>query len=371
MCIDWYKVISGEAEIERWPDDIGANDPVPDFSYNILNEKGVLHSPEYDLIRLKNNKIKKPVWPNSSPFAVCLTHDLDHISKGSILQTIRLFKKIINCKNDRYKQLKIAVRSIFDFLLNFNRNDPFHSIDCWTRLEDKYGVRSTFFIMSEVVNSKHFSDGCYKYSDKVQFEGQETLLKDILCNINSKGWEIGLHPSWHAYNNLDEMELQKNTLEAIIKRKVVSVRQHFLHYDYRITPEVQRQAGFLYDATLGYNCNIGFRNGTSYPFYLNPLDGQRKSAQVLQIPLIIQDVALMGRRKGLGLSVEKSIELIGSIADKVSATGGVLTLSWHPNVWEEDSWVEVYSRAIKMLKERGAWFGTIEEVGSVWNKENQ
>jgi len=40
------------------------------------------------------------------------------------------------------------------------------------------------------------------------------------------------------------MKRQKEALETALGKDIFSVRQHFLHYDIRVTPRVQAEAGF-------------------------------------------------------------------------------------------------------------------------------
>ena len=61
------------------------------------------------------------------------------------------------------------------------------------------------------------------------------------------------------------MKSQKEVLEKALCHDIVSVQQHYLHYDIRVTPSVQAEAGFKYDPTLGFNDNVGCRFGTCYP----------------------------------------------------------------------------------------------------------
>jgi len=112
--------------------------------------------------------------------------------------------------------------------------------------------------------------------------------------------EIGLHPTWYSYNDVDELKRQKEALEKALDHEIVSVRQHYLHYDIRVTPAVHAAAGFKYDSTLGFNDNIGFRFGTCYPWHLYDLKAE-KELPIMEIPLIIQDGAMLNPDKGGGL----------------------------------------------------------------------
>ena len=50
------------------------------------------------------------------------------------------------------------------------------------------------------------------------------------------------------------------------RRPVEGIRQHFLKYNNPLTPRIHEKAGLLYDATLGFAEQIGFRNSYAGPF---------------------------------------------------------------------------------------------------------
>ncbi len=85
------------------------------------------------------------------------------------------------------------------------------------------------------------------------------------------------------------LEEETRELEGIIHEKVIGTRQHNLNLDIPETWEYQIMAGLQYDTSLGFKDTIGFRWGTSFPFY--PLYSG-KTIPMLEIPLIIMDICL-------------------------------------------------------------------------------
>lgn len=75
----------------------------------------------------------------------------------------------------------------------------------------------------------------------------------MIQEIDRRGWEIGLHPSWYSFDDSDELKKQKQALGNALGSEIVSVRQDYLHYDISVTPVVHAAAGFKYDSTLGFN----------------------------------------------------------------------------------------------------------------------
>ena len=83
----------------------------------------------------------------------------------------------------------------------------------------------------------------------------------------------------------------------------------------------------------------------------------------MEIPLIIQDGAMLNPSKGMRLDEDTAFQYIKQITKAVENVGGVLTLLWHPNHIIKPDWWRFYLRALKYLKEKNAWFGFVRDVG--------
>jgi len=369
--IDFRQLLTGRYEAERLPWDFSPERAVPDFAFNVFNSYGLLYRPVVDEHYLASGGAK-PVWPDGKPFAVCLTHDVDMVSLHSLRQSKR--RRAQNLINGE-SFLKSAFEPIwlgFDVLRairNAKRKDPLHCYERWLDAEERVGARSTFFFWPgwNAVSRYHPSDCPYDMGDRIVFDGQKCTVAEMIREIDRRGWEIGLHPSWYSFDNIDEMKRQKGTLEDVLGHDVVSVRQHYLHFDIRITPRIQAEAGFLYDSTLGFNDNIGFRFGTSYPWKLYDLKAEAE-LPITEIPLVIQDGALLNPQKGMRLDEDTAFHYVVQVADAVERVGGVLTLLWHPNAIFRDSWWNLCLRSLDHLKSRNAWFGSVRDVARHWQE---
>lgn len=379
--LDLEKLLRGEYEYTRFSSETLRECAVPDFSYNILNRYQKLYSPVVDQTHLAADG-KKPSWPDNAPFAVCLTHDMDHVSAYSWRQSLRkglLRARMRFQRRDKPKgNLKetgvtSALKSVAGAVLDSvsaatNRGpDPYHNYEKWLALEEKYDAKSTFFVPPERTSIPHISDPEYRYDDKVVFDDQVRTVGEMIARIDDRGWEIGLHPSWYAYDDKSALQRQKRRLEKFVDGEVRSVRQHYLHYDPRQTPRAHSKAGFEYDSTLGFNRNVGFRYDSSYPWPLYDLNTGR-SLELFEIPMAIQDSALL-RSRGLDLDSDTAFRYVEILSDRVAETGGVLTLSWHPSAVARPEWFTLYKRALKHLADRGAWFASVGEVGDWWRKQ--
>ncbi len=342
-----------------------------DFSFSPVNLMGKLYEPFIDKRWLKSGG-EKPKWPNDAPFAVCLTHDVDVISAYAWESNFRRIKHILttwsqqNLKQNLILMVEALESSIRGSLTR--NHDPFHHFEDWLRVEREVGGHSTFFFTPESTIRSHFTDCWYKYSDSLHFESSKITVRHLIRELDSRGWEIGLHPSWHASTDVEIMKNQKEQVESVLGHPLVSVRQHWLNFDNFRTPGVQSGAGFKYDSSIGFNDNIGFRRGTSYPFRMIDINADQP-LPLFEIPLIIQDGAMFHHRKGLRLDKDMGLQYIRNLAEQVQCTGGVLNLLWHPNTINLPCYWDAYRATLKLLQDMGAWFGSIREIGDWWHEK--
>ena len=369
MNIKYQKILDGYYEANSLPKDFSEDHVVPDFAFNILNSMGLLYKPIVDEAFLSKN-MQKPEWPEGKPFAVCLTHDVDDVSYFSFRQSLRPLTAPFNGLNNAQDKLKRLINLAFYALRAFKNqffNDPLHCYERWLENEKEFGARSTFFFWPgwKNVTKHHWTDPYYDLNDRVIFDGNLCTVAEMIQEIHCRGWEIGLHASWYAYNDVDELKVQKNALEKTLGYPVCSIRQHYLHYDIRITPRVHAAAGFKFDSTLGFNNNIGFRFGTCYPWNLFDF-GSQKKLPILEIPLIMQDVAMLNPSKGMCIDSVMAFRYVLLITEEIEKVGGVLTLLWHPNeIVNRESW-KLYLKILNYLREKNAWITSLQEVGRWW-----
>lgn len=364
--IDCQKLLKGYYEVERLPRDFSPERIVPDFGFNVLNPLGLLYKPIVDEVFLENSG-KKPIWPDGKKFAVCLTHDVDNVSLYSLKEFSRARWTQILGDNSIPKRIKNILGLGMDWLRYKEMKDPFHCYEKWLNVEAAVKAHSTFFFWPGVqsITKPHPTDCPYELNDPVVFDNQKCSVAEMIQEIDRRGWEVGLHPSWYSFNNVSELKRQKEQLENLVGHEIVSVRQHYLHYDIRITPCVQAEAGFKYDSTLGFNDNIGFRFGTCYPWNLYDLKAE-KELPIIEIPLIVQDGALLNSQKGMRLDEDTAFQYIIQMTETVERVGGVLTLLWHPNCIIKPDWWNLYMRTLDYLQQKQAWFASVKEIGKWW-----
>jgi len=294
--------------------------------------------------------MKSIKWPKNKRFAVCLTHDVDEIKKTYqyLTRSFRFLKsgEIMNLKNE-----------IVSLVKKLNGKEPYWTFEEIMDLERKLGVKSTFFFLNETGRVTLFDRSTWRhYGRRYNFEDKK--VAEIIRLLHAEGWEVGLHGSFYSYDDANLLKKEKEKLEKVLRDKVVGIRQHNLNLKIPTTWKIQKELGFEYDTSLGYNHQVALPWGKCFPFF--PNDG-KKPIGILEIPLIIQDTALF-KYKNVWERCLKMIELVEN-------RGGVLTILWHHSVFNEQEypgWSEIYKKIIEVCKERNAWVTTGREIANWW-----
>ena len=298
----------------------------------------------FDCLMLASDKLNipleyKPFWPDGKKFAVCLTHDVDRVKKTFqyVTHTIR------NLKRGKIG-LELAQLS---FLMR--RENPYWNFDRIMEIERKLGVKSTFFFLNEQRKTCLFSPSEWKlYWGR--YDIKDPKIVETIKRLDAEGWEIGVHGSYNSYNNLKRLEEEKKILEELSGKKIHGVSQHYLNLDTSETWVYHEKLGLVYDTSVGFVDEIGFRRGTCYPYH--PFDPTENRTLLLwELPITIMDgVYFSDKRDFWGESIK--------ILEKVEKYNGVLLLRWHQRFFNEKEFPEmssIYEKIIKISKEKNAW----------------
>jgi len=278
----------------------------------------------------------KIIWPDKKKFVLCLTHDVDRVKKT--YQIITHFLK---------------EKRIYHLTSTFSKQNPYWNFERIMEIEEKLGVRSTFFFLNESKKLKLLKPSTYKLT-LGRYNIHDTKIIQIIKKLKDNGWEIGVHGSYESYNNEELLKKEKKELEKIVGESIIGVRQHYLNLNIPRTWEIQRDVGFKYDATFGFRDKIGFRNHIFYPF--KPLNDD-----FLEIPLIVMDNPLFITNKNIN-DVWYNCKKLIKYAEK---KGLVLTILWHQKAFnnkEFPKWDEIYKKMIKECMKHDAWITTCKNV---------
>ena len=313
----------------------------------------------FDVIKEQFKLETKPYWPENKNFSVCLTHDVDEVRK-----TYQYFTRpLLHLKRLELSRALYHLRSFFVDI--FQGNNPYWTFEDLMKLEDKLGVKSSFYFLQEDGKPSLFNPASWSvYGRRYSFNDPRVV--EVIKKLSAGGWEVGLHGSFYSYMNLDKLRSDKKDLEKILGEVVTGIRQHHLNLKIPDTWAYHEQVGLSYDTSLGLKDDIGFRWGTCLPFF--PLDLKSgKLLKILEIPLVVMDTPLFTKK-------DNSLSRIKKLIEVVEKQKGVLTVLFHHSVFDEGEypgWSERYRKLIGLCKEKNAWITTANEVNSWWrSREN-
>jgi peptidoglycan/xylan/chitin deacetylase (PgdA/CDA1 family) len=276
--------------------------------------------------------MEKIQWPEEKPFAVFLSHDVDRVRKT--YQFLPYF---------------LIERRLYHLRSLFEKPNPYWCFERIMEIEKKYDVRSTFFFLKETKKFKMLHPSSYILS-LGHYDFQEPAVREIIRTLDSEGWEVGLHGSYDSYTNKDLLVNEKKELERALGKQVIGIRQHFLNLEKPKTWEIQKEIGFLYDASFGYKEDIGFLDERYLPF-------QPFNDSFFIFPLIVMDGTLFSKYHDDATRWEKVQEVITLAEER----HGVISFLWHQRVFNENEfpgWASLYEKIIKECKGKNAWFTT-------------
>jgi len=357
--------LSREEEIDSERDEFGCYPAKNSILYSslcrpVVNEYFEILSKAIKKCLEKQNLplIQKWYWPEGKKFAACLTHDIDRIGKWPLPRSIYHLLRFL-----RYMDLK-------DISQIFQSKDDFEGVRRVIEIEKRLGLKSTFFIRTTLEKrfsaaalyliSKFINIRSFSRIDAPGYDVASGQMREIIREIRDNGCEVGMHPSYKAHNNADQMLFEKETLEGIIGEKIIGSRQHNLTFEVPTTWEIQDSIGLCYDTTLGFNEAVGFRAGISFPFYPYQRD-------ILEIPLTVMDTTVYHY---LEYTIQESIHYITNLIDQTCKNFGLITLLFHSDHFEQTEVCNAYTRILEYLITKDAWITNCSEIFHWWENRN-
>lgn len=287
-------------------------------------------------------------FPENKTFAVCLTHDVDDIYPP----LSHMLLSSAHCLRNLNFQGSAA-----QFLWKFRglEHSPYFNLSEIMDLEESFGAKSSFYFIAAE-------------ADPIRFRYDIEDIGHHLGEVSDRGWEVGLHGGYYSFDNLEAIKKEKKRLEVVLGKKVLGFRNHYLRFKTPDSWEILADASFRYDSTFGHSNSAGFRNGMCHPFRPYNLKEDRE-IRILEIPLVIMDVALFATSK----SFEEAWECTKKLIDVTAKLNGVITLLWHNFVFGcsfRRDWVRLYEKVLQYCSERGAWMTSGEEIYRWWENRS-
>ena len=217
---------------------------------------------------------------------IFLSHDVDWRRQGPNIEHVQ-------ARKDRFDS------KIFD---NTKPEELYRNIPEYMELEEKLGIRSTFFFRTLYENG-NVDD----YEDDIQ-----TLQKG--------NWEIGLHTDPKSVKDIKKIKQEQEKLESLTRKPIIGNRVHFLNYNSEL-PKKLNELGFLYDGSLRHSKDKIDEKEMGY----SKIDG------LIEFPVTLMDAYLfthMGiKEEGIIPEFKKTIDIGRNFSDV-----NVISVIWHDNV---------------------------------------
>jgi len=233
---------------------------------------------------------------------IFLSHDVDWRRQGPPVEHV----------------LKRKDRFDSEIFTNTKLENLYRNIPEYMELEEKFGIRSTFFFRT-------------LYED-----GNVDDYEDDILTLQDGGWEIGLHTDPQSVNDIEKIRLEKKKIESITKKPIIGNRVHFLNYNLEL-PKKLKKLGFLYDSSLRHSKDKIDEKEMGYS----------KIDELIEFPVTLMDAYLfihMGiNEDGIIPEFKKTLEFGRSVSDQ-----NVISVIWHDNVLKMKGG-RVYGKILEFL----------------------
>jgi hypothetical protein len=319
--VDASEIGSMADEVASYLEGTRTESPDPTLEKRLLS---FLREMERSELEKQGYFVRKMKWPNGSPFAICLTHDVDNIERalGHVLKTRSRFKA-----GDLINDV-VGIASLYD------------NVDEIAKREGGMGFRSSFYFLTS----------------NYPLEEIATRIK----KLRDKGWDIGLHGDFGTHDSPDKMREAVEVFSTELGFSPRGVREHFLKFSHGTTWEIMENAGFDYDTTVGLNDRLGFKLGLATPFH--PPTKDWRPMRLLEIPLILMDTTLWGYLKR---DETAGLNDIRGILSKVQEVGGLFTLLWHQEAVKMKGG-RLYWTLLDEFRKIGCFVGSAAQVSDWW-----
>ncbi len=222
-------------------------------------------------------------------------------------------------------------------VLRGKRTDPFDSFDFMFELQKEFKLRPIYFILC----------GDYDTNDK-NISIRKTAFQVLIKRLGDYA-DVGIHPSFSSYLDVEKMGMEVNRLAEVLHRPVTKSRQHFLRMNLPRSYQKLIELDISDDYTMGFASQAGFRAGIADTFRFYDLEND------MVTNLRVHPFALMDgtMRDYLDLDVDSSLALAKKLVDEVKAVGGTFIYLTHNETlggekrWQ--GWPEMYRNLLEYI----------------------
>ena len=218
----------------------------------------------------------------------------------------------------------------------------------------------TFMVMAPSQDEKTIYDPVYPLDD-----GELRELFGSDC-------EIGLHSSFLAHDHPEMLQAQKKRLETASGRQVSGLRSHYYRFAFPRSWGHALEAGFSYDASLGYPDRAGLRNAASVPMPVYHPAGFDDLLWTLPTCVLDQHTFMDGAFLNWNQHGAGGLD---RLLDQTARNGGILVLDWHVHGFESEHFPDIFkpfAHILNRARQDGArlcgFGGLIESLHKKWQR---
>ena len=287
-----------------------------------------------------------------------LSHDIDQVHDREmwrILADINHLRRMMLYKESG--NARLAIRRIRRAM--FKPKNAMRDFETILDIEARFGFRSTFFLLNDR----------YWARNGARFRLTDPPIGRIVRMIVSAGCEIGLHGGVCQLNNTDAYRRSRAEVENLAGEPVIGIRNHMLRFTGIETWRAQAEAGFEYDSTCNQRILEGLGIASNHPFLALSEDDQNVK-ELVELPLTLMDVTLF---RSTRWKEAELIETAWRSIEPVINAGGLVTLLWHNNYFNEDEyklWQVTYVELLRRLAVLNPWCAPGREIARTWHRMN-
>ncbi len=302
-----------------------------------MHENGMLQKPLVNIWAKALGYKLKAIYPElpikERKFNFIPTYDVDaawaYKHKGLYRTVGGFIKDLLEGNRDRIRERHQVLCG--------KRKDPFDSFDFQFDLQKEFNLSPIYFILC----------GDYDTNDK-NISMRKTAFQSLIKSLGDHA-DVGIHPSFSSYLDIDKMQTEINRLSEVLHRPLTKSRQHFLRMNLPRSYQKLIDLDISDDYTMGFASQAGFRAGIADTFRFYDLEND------MVTNLRVHPFALMDgtMRDYLKLDVEASLALAKQLVDEVKAVGGTfIYLTHNETLGGEQRWVgwpEMYRQLLEYI----------------------
>jgi hypothetical protein len=266
--------------------------------------------------------------------ALVLSHDLDQLRGNDVwTQVVRLSRAVLP-RGRAFPQ----VRNVWLVLVNavLPRRYYFDNIVGMIAIERMLGFTSSLYFLNGTGGRFGARSGA-------------GLIPDVAA-LTPAGWDLGLHYNYDTHHEPQAFAAQRAELEALLGRRVVAGRAHYLRFDPARSWHFYVDRGIQADESLGYHDRIGYRAGIAGPF--RPYDAECAQAlPLVEMPMVFMEGTLVKQYPS------DPVEAFERHLSHIAVVGGAVSLLFHPGQFNNPEYPEtlgLYRRLLGRARRLGA-----------------